>query len=137
MTGSWLALAPVRATDFKATIGDSTYQPANGRLVEIKRNWSKGGKVRVSIPLEIRQVSDGDKTTQSVAFVRGPQVLATDTAIESGDGVPDWNWWGDVLYSPVVVQDGAEKTFHLVTFADAGQNKEDYAVLHEGIQHQD
>jgi len=128
--------APAWTTDFKATIGDRTYQPTNSRLVEIERDWSKGDKVSVSIPLKIRQVSDGDKTTQSVAFVRGPQVLATDTAIESGGGVPDSNWWGDALYSPVVVQDGAEKTFHLVTFADAGQNKEDYAILHEGIQQQ-
>ena len=75
--------------------------------------------------------------TQSIAFVKRPQVLATDTAIESGDGALDSDWWGDALYSSVVVQDGVEKTLHLVTFADAGQNKEEYAVLHDGIQSQD
>jgi hypothetical protein len=127
---------PVWATHFRATIGDCTYHPASNRLLEIKRNWSKGDKIRVSIPLEIRQVSDGDKTTQSIAFVRGPQVLATDTATESGDLALDLDWWGNALYSSVVTQYGVEKTLHLVTFADAGQNHEDYAVLHDGIQPQ-
>ena len=128
---------PVWATNFRAMVGDRTYLPASNRLLEIERDWSKGDKVRVSIPLEVRQVPDGDKTTQSIAFVRGPQVLATDTAIESCDGALGSDWWGDALYSSVVVQDGVEKTLHLVTFADAGQNKEDYAVLHDGIQPQD
>ena len=63
-------------------------------------------------------------------------MLATDTAIESGDLTLDLDWWGDALYSSVVAQYGVEKTLHLVTFADAGQNKEDYAVLHDGIQPQ-
>ena len=86
----------------------------------------------MKIPLEIRQVPDGDKTGYSVAFVRGPQVLATDTAIEE-NGIPE-SWWGDTPYTQVVEQDGMEKEFRLVTLADAGQNKEEYAVLHEDVE---
>ena len=106
--------------------------PFDGRLVEIERVWSPGDKVRVKIPLGIRQVPDGDKTRESVAFVRGPQVLATDTAIGE-NGIPE-SWWGDTPYTQVVGRDGIETEFRLVTFADAGQNKEEYAVLHENVE---
>ena len=96
--------------------------------------WSPGDTVELKIPLDVRLVPDGDKTTEYVAFVRGPQVLATDTAIDAGGGLPESGWWGDDLYSCTVKQNGVEKEFHLVNFADAGQNKEEYAVLHEGIE---
>ncbi|MCE2459800.1 MAG: glycoside hydrolase family 127 protein [Pseudomonadales bacterium] len=125
--------APAWAPGFEATIGGVTHTPSNGRLIEIERLWSQGDKVRVKIPLDIRQVPDGDKTTDAVALVRGPQVLATDTAIEADGGIPE-SWWGDTLYTRVVKQGGVEMEYRLVTFADAGQNKEEYAVLHENIE---
>lgn len=125
--------APVWAPGFEATVDGDTHTPLNGRWVEIERLWSSGDKVHLKIPLEIRVVSDGDKTTDSVAFVRGPQVLAVDTAIEDGAGIPKSDWWGDAIYSRGAEQNGTEKSFQLVTFADAGQNKEEYTVLHEGI----
>ena len=116
-------------------VGGKAYTPSRGnRLLEIEREWSPGETVRVKIPLDIRLVPDGDKTTESVAFVRGPQVLATDTAIEASGGLPESGWWGDALYTCTVKQNGMEKEFQLVNFADAGQNKEEYAVLHEGIE---
>ena len=127
--------APSWAQGFEATVGGVTHRPSGGRLVEIERVWSPGDKVRVKIPLGIRQVPDGDKTRNSVAFVRGPQVLATDTAIEES-GIPE-SWWGDTPYTQVVERDGIEKEFRLVTFADAGQNKEEYAVLHENVEAND
>ena len=110
------------------------HTPSRGRLIEIERVWSPGDTVRVKIPLEIRRVPDGDKTSNAVAFVRGPQVLATDTAVEAGGGIAESGWWGEAVYTRVVTQNGIEKKFRLVTFADAGQNKEEYAVLHEGIE---
>jgi len=33
-----------------------------------------------------------------------------------------------------VKQNGVEKVFQLVNFADAGQNKQPYATVHEGIE---
>jgi DUF1680 family protein len=122
---------PAWAEGFEATVDGVTYTPTEGRLIEIDRDWSPGDKVRVKIPLEIRVVRHGDKTLDSVAFVRGPQVLAADTAIERG--LPDSGWWGDTLYKKVARHDGIDKEFRLVPFADAGQNKEEYAVLHDGI----
>lgn len=125
---------PEWAEGFEATVDGEVYKPSRDRLLEIERTWSPGDTVRVKIPLQIRIVSDGDKTTESVAFVRGPQVLATDTAIEASGGLPKTQWWGDALYTCKFKQDGVEKEFRLVNFADAGQNKEEYAVLQEGIE---
>ena len=127
---------PTWAPGFEATVGGVTHTPSGGRLIEIDRLWSPGDKIRVKIPLEIRQVSDGDTTRNSVAFVRGPQVLATDTAVEENGGIPE-SWWGDTLYTRVAEQDAVETEFRLVPFADAGQNKEEYAVLHDGIEAND
>ncbi|MCY3838215.1 MAG: glycoside hydrolase family 127 protein, partial [Gammaproteobacteria bacterium] len=124
--------APAWAPGFEAIVGGMTYRPSASRLIEIERVWSPGDRVRVKIPLVIRQVPDGDATGSSFAFVRGPQVLATDTAIEE-NGIPE-SWWGDTPYTQVVEQNGIEKAFRLVTLADAGQNKEEYAVLHEDVE---
>ena len=125
--------APVWAGAFEATIDGVTHTPSAGRLIEIERVWSPGDKVGVKIPLEVRRIADRDRAGTAVAFVRGPQVLATDTAIEADGGIPA-SWWGDTLYTRRVKQEGVDKEFRLVTFADAGQDKEEYAVLHENIE---
>ena len=128
--------APAWAPAFEATIGGVTHIPSAGRLIDIERVWSAGDKVRVKIPLEIRQIPDRDKAGNAVVFVRGPQVLATDTAIEANGGIPE-SWWGDTLYTRIVRQEGVDRELRLLTFADAGQDKEDYAVLHENIEAND
>jgi DUF1680 family protein len=125
---------PDWAPGFEATVDGATHTPSDSRLMEIKRTWAPGDKIHVKIPLEIRVVPHGDKTLNSVAFVRGPQVLAVDTDIEAADGIPESGWWGDALYSRVARKDAVETEFQLVPFADAGQNKEEYAVLHDGIE---
>jgi DUF1680 family protein len=132
-----LLRAPSWAAGFEASVDGVSYTPAVSRLIEIERTWSPGDKVRVKIPIDIREVPHPDKTSSSVAFVRGPQVLAADTAIDSDGGVPESGWWGDTVYTQVARQNGTETEFQLVTFADAGQNKEKYAVLHEGIEDAD
>ena len=125
---------PTWAKKFEATIDGTTYTPKDSRMIEIERNWSSGDKIEVTIPLEIRRVTDGDKTTESIAFVRGPQVLATDTAVDAEGGIPKSDWWGETIYTEIAKQNGADKEFKLVTFADAGQNKEEYAALQNGIE---
>ena len=125
---------PTWAKKFEATIDGTTYTPKDSRMIEIERNWSSGDKIEVTIPLEIRRVTDGDKTTESIAFVRGPQVLATDTAVNAEGSIPKSDWWGETIYTEIAKQNGADKEFKLVTFADAGQNKEEYAALQDGIE---
>ena len=125
---------PTWAKKFEATIDGTAYTPKDSRMIEIERNWSSGDKIEVTIPLEIRRVTDGDKTTESIAFVRGPQVLATDTAVNAEGSIPKSDWWGETIYTEIAKQNGADKEFKLVTFADAGQNKEEYAALQDGIE---
>ena len=127
--------APAWAKEFEATVDGDAYRPSDhNRLIEMERTWTPGDTVRVTIPLDIRLIPDGDKTSESLAFVRGPQVLATDAAIEASGGLPESGWWGDAIYAYTVKQNGVEKEFQLVNFADTSQNKEEYAVLHEGIE---
>lgn len=125
---------PVWAEGFEATVDDRVFRPSGDRLLEIDRRWSPGDTAIVRIPLQLRVVPDGDKTTDSVALVRGPQVLATDSAIDGSGGIPADSWWGDSIYSCRLEQDGHVKEYQLVTFADAGQNRGGYAALHEEIR---
>ena len=125
---------PEWADGFEASVNSDRYTPSGNHFLEIERMWSSGERVRVSIPLEIRIVPDGDNTAEMVAFVRGPQVLASDESIEASGGIPESGWWGNTVYTYTVRQHGAEKKFLLVNFADAGQTGADYTVLHEGIE---
>ncbi len=118
---------------FEAIVGGEKYGDLDGPLIEIDRIWSPGDRIQVTIPLTIRVVLHGDKTMKAVAFVRGPQVLASDTAIAAAEGIPGSPWWGSDLFVHMALQDGVEREFQLVPFADAGQNREDYAAIHAGI----
>jgi len=124
---------PEWAEGFIAEVDGQSYRPQGSRLLEIEREWSAGDIVNVRIPLHLRLVEDGDATTSSMGFMRGPQVLATDTAIEGCETELPSDWWGNDLYAGKCQQDGTEKVFHLTPFADAGQHMEEYAALHEGI----
>ncbi len=125
---------PEWAEYFVATIDNSKYEANGNRFIEINRQWKSGDIITVKIPLLIRSISDGDKTTNFTAFVRGPQVLAEDTLVEREKGIPKKAWIGDSIYTTCAQQNGKEKKFLLVPFADAGQHKEEYQVLHEGIE---
>ena len=82
----------------------------------------------------VRKLSDGDKTANFIAFARGPQVLATDSLIDSEKGAVKECCWGDSIYTCCARQHGEEREFLLVPFADAGQHKQKYKVVHEGIE---
>ena len=49
-------------------------------------------------------------------------------------GIPKKAWIGDSIYTICAQQNGKERKFLLVPFADAGQHKEEYQVIHEGIE---
>ena len=127
--------APEWAEGFQVSVAGESYAPSGSRLIEIDREWSPGDKVQVTIPMEIRMVPDSDATSNMMAFARGPQVLARDDAIKANGGIPEEGWWnGTVVYTCAVRQWDWQKVFLLVPFADVGQTKADYAVLHYGIE---
>ena len=123
---------PIWAEGCRAHIDGEDISIPETRLIEIDRAWQPGDIIHIHIPLDIRVVSHTDITSDAVAFVRGPQVLATDTAVDGH--LPNDNWWGDDLHVHTATQGGQEQLFELVPFADAGQNKEAYTVLHDGIE---
>ena len=125
---------PEWAEYFAATIDNIQYEANGNRLIEINRQWKSGDIITVKIPLVIRNIPDGDKTTNCTAFVRGPQVLAEDTLVEREMGIPKKAWIGDSIYTICAKQNGKKRKFLLVPFADAGQHKEEYQVIHEGIE---
>ena len=125
---------PEWADGFEASVAAEKYKPSGSRLLEIHREWSSGDTIEIKIPLEIRQIPDSDITSDMIAFARGPQVLATDETIEASNGIPESGWWGNAIYTHTAKQDGAQKKFLLVNYADAGQTKAGYRVLHEGIE---
>lgn len=122
-------------TDYFVAIIDDIHYEANGnRFVEINRQWTTGDIITVKIPLIVRNIPDGDKTTNFSAFARGPQILAEDTLVDREKGIPKKAWTGDSIYTTCAQQNGQERKFLLVPFADAGQQKEEYNVIHEGIE---
>ena len=125
---------PDWARHFEAMVDDIIYKPKGNRFMEINRLWSDGDSLSVKIPLFIRRVHHPDKTMNCTAFVRGPQVLASDTLIKQDNEIPDEGWWGNSIYTHRFTKNGQENEIFLVPFADAGQHSEEYTVLHEGIE---
>ncbi len=125
---------PTWATGFTASVAGVTYKVEGERWLHIERDWISGDKVTIDIPLEFRLIEDGDETTNSVAFARGPEILATDTSIDKTNGLPDSKRWGDTVHVCEALKNGETKQFRLVNFADAGQNKEPYCVLHDDVK---
>ena len=131
---SLILRVPDWATRFEAMVDGITYKPQTNRFMEIKRLWSNGDTLSVKIPLSIRRVEHPDKTMSCTAFVRGPQVLASDTLIQQKNAILDEGWWGDSIYKYQFSKNGQENETFLVPFADAGQRNEEYTVLHEGLE---
>ena len=126
---------PEWAEGFQASVDGDNYKVSDNRLIEIERKWSPGDKVKVTIPMLFRLVPDTDATSKMMAFARGPQVLALDDSIKAAGGIPEEGWWDKTaLYTVAVGQWDWRKQFQLVPFADVGQTKADYAVLHYGIE---
>ncbi|MHC4558709.1 MAG: glycoside hydrolase family 127 protein [Planctomycetota bacterium] len=126
---------PAWSKGYEASVAGETYTASAKRLIEIDRKWSPGDTIQVSIPLAIRLVPDTDKSSNMVAFARGPQVLAADESVKAAGGIPEEGWWDEtVLYNCAVRQWDYQKVILLVPFADVGQTKADYTALHYGVE---
>lgn len=129
-----LLRVPEWADDFLATVNGESCSPAGDRWLEIERDWSPGDTVQLKIPLPIRSVPDGDQSRQSIAFMRGPQVLVATAASGDADSRDTSEWRGLGPYTCKCPQGGVEKEFRLWGFADAGQNMQEYTAIQDGIK---
>ena len=137
---------PEWSANFKATIGDKTYEGKRGDLLAIQRKWQPGDHVRITFEMPVEVLPGGISYPNAVAIKRGPQVLAIDKALNPGidtlatvrylaaselshTGPPlpaSWDW-NEVFYLDAKVNNAPQKLL-LVPFAEAGQNATPIAV---------
>jgi DUF1680 family protein len=69
---------------FVATVNGKEYTGHADEYLPIKRHWMKGDKIEVEMAMAVRVISGAPTYPNSVAIVRGPQVLAFETDLNRG-----------------------------------------------------
>ncbi|HPH32831.1 MAG TPA: glycoside hydrolase family 127 protein, partial [Chitinophagaceae bacterium] len=132
---------PEWCQSFTATIGPVVYKGMAGKNLVIERNWNVNEQVKINFNMPVFEWTGGKSYPGQVAFQRGPQVLAIDSAVKTSSDVtidqikltalkaggylnmtqssllPE-KWIGKQLF-PVYYSDGSKLI--LIPFADAGQ----------------
>lgn len=140
---------PEWCTNYTAKVGGKILKGTANQFITIKRNWKPGEKVAISFDMPLKYITGGKSYPDQIAFQRGPQILALDKSLNSGnvnDLVSDTkegivigkfnqvnekkilpvNWIGKQAYSLNIIN-GKEKIF-LVPFAEASQTEGDMKV---------
>lgn len=133
---------PDWCSNFTAKVGDKVYKGSPDQLVTISNNWKVGDKVIISFEMPFKLIAGGKSYPEQIAFQRGPQILAVDSAVNfanitdlltnSKAGITITNtdftdeakilptdWFGKQAYS-VKIFNTNEKII-LVPFAEASQ----------------
>jgi DUF1680 family protein len=77
----------VKDNDLKVSVnGQSTPVTIKDGYLSITRNWSKGDKVHLELPMQLRAVTTPDKA-QEYSFLYGPYVLAAKTGTQDQTGL--------------------------------------------------
>jgi len=112
---------PKWTANFSASVGKKKFVGRPGEWLEIERDWKPGDTVAIAMDLTVRVLPGGKSYPDSVAVLRGPQVLAAEESLNAG-GVktpatplkaiaPPAGWSGAQVYSAGPVT--------LVPFSDA------------------
>jgi uncharacterized protein len=137
---------PEWSANFKATIGDKTYEGKKGGLLAIQRKWQPGDHVRITFEMPVEVLPGGISYPHAVAIKRGPQVLAIDGGLNPGIDSLDavsyadkrvlsdasaslpagWDW-KEAFYLDAKINNAPQKLV-LVPFAEAGQKTAGIAV---------
>jgi len=76
-----------KENELKVTInGESTVTEIKDGYIVITRNWSKGDKVHLELPMQLRAVTTPDGA-QEYSFLYGPYVLAAKTGTQDQSGL--------------------------------------------------
>jgi hypothetical protein len=67
---------PEWTAHYVATTGDREYQGTPGQYLQITRRWGRNDQVKIRMDLTVLTLDGGLSYPRSVAFQRGPQVLA-------------------------------------------------------------
>lgn len=77
----------VKDNDLKVSVnGQSTPVTIKDGYLSITRNWAKGDKVHLELPMQLRAVTTPDKA-QEYSFLYGPYVLAAKTGTQDQTGL--------------------------------------------------
>lgn len=140
---------PSWCTSFKAAVGKKVFKGTPGELLTITRRWKAKEKVKISFDLPTQIISGGKSYPDRIAFQRGPQILAYDTAVNTDSlkngtaqnflvDTSQWKymskllpkgWIGKQLYTvPIAESDTTKREIVLVPYADASQTGGDIQV---------
>jgi DUF1680 family protein len=138
---------PEWSENFTAKVGDHKYYGKKGHLLSINRKWKAGEHISISFDMPLQVIPGGVSYPNSVAFKRGPQILAIDQGINHelttlnevvyGDSpgnlsdakttLPlDWDW-KEAYSMEMKVNDKPQKVI-MVPFSEAGQKSANIAV---------
>jgi hypothetical protein len=117
---------PEWCSSFNASVGGQNYSGTAGLFLTIQRAWGTNETIQVTIGMTPLIVNDPDPASTKKALQRGPQLLSIDPTI-TGTTLPA-NWWGNQVYA-VTVNQGGQKTWYMVPYAEAGQTGSNQTVL--------
>ncbi len=140
---------PEWCTNYTAKVGDKVYKGSPDQFVTINKSWKTGEKIMISFDMPVKYITGGKSYPDQIAFQRGPQILALDKSLNSGNvnnlvsdtkegivigkfnqvnekKILPVNWIGKQAYSVDIIN-GKEKIF-LVPFAEASQTEGDMKV---------
>ena len=138
---------PEWSENFAAKVGDQKYYGKKGHLLSISRKWNAGEHISISFDMPLQVIHGGISYPNSVAFKRGPQVLAIDQGINPGLAAlnkvvyggstvslataktmlpPDWDW--KEAYSMQMKVNNKPQKIIMVPFSEAGQKSANIAV---------
>ncbi|WP_295791338.1 beta-L-arabinofuranosidase domain-containing protein [Mucilaginibacter sp.] len=138
---------PEWAENFTAKTGNEVFHGKKGQFLAINRKWSPGDHLAITFDMPLQVIPGGISYPNSVAFKRGPQILAVDQGLNPGlttlsivvytkTNKPlidakamlpsDWDW--KEAYSIEMKVNNSLRKVVMVPFSEAGQKSAEIAV---------
>lgn len=137
---------PEWSENWAAKIGGEIFRGKKGQLLAISRKWGSGDHIAVNFDMPLQVIPGGVSYPNSVAFKRGPQILAVDQGLNSGlalsdviyvkSNIPlidvkatlpkDWGW--KQAYGVEMNVNNLPHKIVMVPFSEAGQKSAEIAV---------
>jgi DUF1680 family protein len=76
---------PQWTKSFTATVGKEKWNGKPGTFLTIDRDWKAGDTVNIDMDMTVRVLPGGKSYPDSVAVERGPQILAAEDSLNSGN----------------------------------------------------
>jgi len=138
---------PAWSENFIAKLGGKEWHGKKGELLSVSRKWRSGEHVTISFDMPLQTIPGGLSYPNSVAFKRGPQVLAIDRGInpalaslkeviyiKNNDALTgasaalpaDWDW--KQAYGLGMKVNNKPQKIVMVPFSEAGQKASEIEV---------